>query len=43
MLNNSDYKIMFMLDSLAMITVDHPKYGVIEVYNEVKLIRISCR
>jgi hypothetical protein len=30
-LDNANYKIMFMLDSLAMITVDHPKYGVIEV------------
>lgn len=29
-LANPNYKIMFMLDSLAMITVDHPKYGVIE-------------
>ena len=31
MLDNVNYKIMFMLDSLAMITVHHPKYGVIEV------------
>ena len=30
-LDNVNYKIMFMLDSLAMITVHHPKYGVIEV------------
>lgn len=29
-LGNPNYKIMFMMDSLAMITVDHPKYGVIE-------------
>ncbi|CAB4024942.1 ubiquitin-like domain-containing CTD phosphatase 1 [Paramuricea clavata] len=29
-LDNANYKIMFMLDSLAMITIDHPKYGVIE-------------
>lgn len=31
MLDNANYKIMFMLDSLAMITVDHPTYGVMEV------------
>ena len=29
--SNSNYKICFHLDSLAMITVQTPKYGVIEV------------
>ncbi|XP_046851468.1 ubiquitin-like domain-containing CTD phosphatase 1 [Xenia sp. Carnegie-2017] len=28
--SNTNYNIAFMLDSLAMITVDHPTYGVIE-------------
>ena len=28
---NPNYKICFMLDSLAMITVHTPKYGVIDV------------
>jgi len=27
---NADYKLCMMLDDLAMITVDTPKYGVIE-------------
>lgn len=30
---HSDYKIMFYLDSLAMISVHTPKYGVIDVSN----------
>ena len=29
--NNPSYKICFMLDSMAMITVHTPQYGVIEV------------
>lgn len=29
--SNPNYKICFMLDSLAMISVHTPKYGVIEV------------
>ena len=30
-LKNTNYKISFMLDSMAMITVHAPKYGLIEV------------
>lgn len=29
--SNPNYKLCFMLDSLAMISVHTPKYGVIEV------------
>jgi len=29
--SNTDYKLCMMLDDLAMITVDTPTYGVIEV------------
>ena len=28
--SNTNYRICFMMDSLAMITVDTPTYGVIE-------------
>lgn len=28
---NPNYKLCFMIDSLAMITVETPKYGVIDV------------
>ncbi len=38
MLDNANYKIMFMLDSLAMITVHHPKYGVIEVFTIIQML-----
>ena len=38
-MTNSNYKLCFMIDSLAMITVDTgPKYGVIEV-NVLKCIQ----
>ena len=30
-MKNAHYKLCFMMDSLAMITVDTPNYGVIEV------------
>jgi len=32
--SNTDYKLCMMLDDLAMITVDTPTYGVIEVHAE---------
>lgn len=32
--NNPNYKICFLLDSSAMITVQAPKYGVIEVKDD---------
>ena len=34
---NANYKLCFMLDSLAMITVATPNYGVIEVTHDLKL------
>lgn len=35
--SHPNYKISFMLDSLAMISVHTPKYGVIEVKIKIKL------
>ena len=29
--SNTNYKLAFMMDSLAMITVHTPKYGIVEV------------
>lgn len=36
--SHPNYKICFMLDSLAMISVHTPKYGVIEVITKLRLL-----
>ena len=36
--NNPNYKLTFMMDSLAMITVHSPKYGVINVSSNENVI-----
>lgn len=36
--SHPNYKICFMLDSLAMISVHTPKYGVIEVITNLRLL-----
>lgn len=36
--SHQDYKILFYLDHLAMITVHTPKYGVINVFYHFSLI-----